>query len=110
MWLAIGGDSRELRNGEMIVGSGADADWRIPTADLMPRHFIVTVYDLNASVRPASKDVLVAVNGTQLNGAPHVLHDGDVISAGSGRFVFSDDVPRLTPVDSPTVERATIRW
>ena len=106
MWLAFGSETRELRDGEIVVGSGADADWRVPTADLMPRHFAVTIYDLNVSVRPASKDIVVAVNGVQLSGAPRLLNDGDVISAGSGRFVFSDDVPRLTPVGSPTVERA----
>jgi pSer/pThr/pTyr-binding forkhead associated (FHA) protein len=106
MWLAFGSETRELRDGEIVVGSGADADWRLPTADLMPRHFAITVYDLNVSLRPVSKDIVVAVNGTQLSGAPRLLNDGDVISAGSGRFVFSDDVPRLTPTATPAVERA----
>jgi pSer/pThr/pTyr-binding forkhead associated (FHA) protein len=106
MWLAFGSETRELRDGAIVVGSGADADWRLPTADLMPRHFTVTVYDLNVSLRPVSKDIVVAVNGVQLSGAPRLLNDGDVISAGSGRFVFSEDVPRLTPVGSPAVGRA----
>lgn len=94
MWLAFGAQTRELRDGEIVVGSGADADWRIGTADLMPRHFAITVYDLNASLRATSKNNVVVVNGKQLIGVPYLLNDGDVISAGAGRFLFSDQAPR----------------
>lgn len=94
MWLAFGSHTRELRDGEIVVGSGADADWRIGTADLMPRHFALTVYDLNASVRATSKDNVVVVNGKQLIGVPHLLNDGDVIAAGAGRFLFSENAAR----------------
>ncbi|HEY4307172.1 MAG TPA: FHA domain-containing protein [Gemmatimonadaceae bacterium] len=94
MWLAFGSQTRELRDGELVVGSGADADWRIGTADLMPRHFTVTVYDLNASLRATSKDSVVVVNGRQLLGVPYLLNDGDMILAGGGRFCFSDQTPR----------------
>jgi pSer/pThr/pTyr-binding forkhead associated (FHA) protein len=94
MWLAFGTQIRELRDGEIVVGSGADADWRIATADLMPRHFTVTIYDLNASVRAASRDSVVVVNKKQLVGIPHLLNDGDLIAAGSGRFLFSEGAPR----------------
>jgi len=93
MWLAFGTQTRQLRDGEIVVGSGADADWRIGTADLMPRHFTITVYELNASLRATSKDNVVAVNGKQLVGRPHLLNDGDVISAGGGRFLFSEQTP-----------------
>jgi pSer/pThr/pTyr-binding forkhead associated (FHA) protein len=94
MWLAFRTQTRELHDGEIVVGSGADADWRIGTADLMPRHFKITVYDLNASLRAASRDNVVAVNDKQLVGVPHLLNDGDVILAGGGRFLFSDGAPR----------------
>lgn len=104
MWLTIGTTVRELRDGEVVVGSGADADWRIPTADLMPRHFIVTTYGLNASLKPASKDNVVAVNGRQVV-SQHLLNEGDVVCAGSGRFLFSDDSPRVMP-DEATPSRA----
>src|SRR5690348_4946588 len=94
MWLAFGTQTRELRDGELVVGSGADADWRIGTADLMPRHFTITVYDLNASLRSASRDNVVVVNDKQLVGVPHLLNDGDVIWAGAGRFRFSEGAAR----------------
>jgi pSer/pThr/pTyr-binding forkhead associated (FHA) protein len=102
VWLALGSQTRELRDGELVVGSGADADWRIATADLRPRHFTIVVYGLNASLRPTSKDNVVAVNDRQLIGATHLLNDGDVIAAGSGRFVFSDDAPRIESVEART--------
>jgi pSer/pThr/pTyr-binding forkhead associated (FHA) protein len=99
MWLSFGAQTRELRDGEIIVGSGADADWRIATADLMPRHFTLVVHGLNAQVRPSSKSNVVAVNGRQLVGTTYLLNDGDVIAAGSGRFLFSDQEPRLLPAE-----------
>src|SRR3954463_4312861 len=101
MWLAFGTQTRKLRDGEIVVGSGADADWRIATADLMPRHFTITVYDLNASLRASSKDSVVVVNGKQLIGIPHLLNDGDVVAAGGGRFIFSEGTAR-TESAAPT--------
>lgn len=103
MWLAFASQTRELRDGEVVVGSGADADWRISTADLMPRHFIITVYGLNASLRPASKDTVVVVNDQQLVGIPRLLNDDDLILAGSGRFLFCEASPRGDfPTPKPT--------
>jgi hypothetical protein len=93
-WLALGALTRELRDGKLVVGSGADADWRVPTADLMPRHFTLTVHGLNVSIQPSTTDVVVVVNGKQLPGTYFLLHDGDIIAAGRGQFVFSDDEPR----------------
>jgi pSer/pThr/pTyr-binding forkhead associated (FHA) protein len=95
-WLSDGSREWELRDGEVIVGSGSEATWRVPSADLMPRHFVLIVHGLNASVKSISVDNVVVVNGRQLSGSPCALHDGDVISAGSGRFVYSEDVPRAT--------------
>ena len=105
-WLAFGALTRELRDGDVVVGSGADADWRVPTADLMPRHFVLTVHGLNASVRPSSPDVVVVVNGKQISGRSALLNDGDVISAGRGRFVYSDDAPRIMLADSASTDDA----
>jgi pSer/pThr/pTyr-binding forkhead associated (FHA) protein len=96
-WLSAGKLTHELRDGEVVVGSGSEAAWRVPSADLMPRHFVLTVHGLNASVRPVSMDNVVVVNGQQLSGTPWTLHDGDVIAAGSGRFVYTDEAPRATP-------------
>jgi pSer/pThr/pTyr-binding forkhead associated (FHA) protein len=102
-WLAFGTQTRRLADGETIVGSGSDADWRVPTADLMPRHFVVTVHGLNASIRSYSTDIIVVVNGEQLGRSYHLLNDGDAILAGRGRFVYSDDTPvtqELPPEDA----------
>ncbi|MDB4877000.1 MAG: domain containing protein [Gemmatimonadetes bacterium] len=105
-WMAFGALTRELHDGEIVVGSGADADWRVPTADLMPRHFVVVVHGLNASVKPSSPDVVVVLNGKQLGGPSGLLNDGDVISAGRGRFTFSEETPRVLPADSPSGDDA----
>jgi len=96
-WLAIGKSAHELRDGEIIVGSGSEASWRVPTADLMPRHFVVLVHGLNASVRPFSTETVVVVNGAQVAGAPHTLSDGDVIAAGSAQFAYAADRPPSPP-------------
>lgn len=106
MWLAIGSSTRELRDGETIVGGGADADWRVTSADLMPRHFAVLVYGLNASLKPASPDNVVVVNGKQIGTAPCALNDGDEILAGSGRFVFSENAPRILSDEPRAATRA----
>jgi pSer/pThr/pTyr-binding forkhead associated (FHA) protein len=102
-WLAFGSLARELRDGVIVVGSGADADWRLTAADLMPRHFVLTVHGLNATVRPSSADVVVVLNGQQLDGASSLLNEGDVIVAGSGTFVFSDDKPVPSPRADPPI-------
>jgi predicted component of type VI protein secretion system len=105
-WLAFGTLTRELHDGDVVVGSGADADWRVPTADLMPRHFVLTVHGLNASVRPSSPDVVVVLNGKQLDGTSGLLNDGDVIAAGRGRFVFGEDAPHVMLADSSSIDDA----
>src|SRR6266567_406251 len=92
-WLAFGTLVHELRDGEVIVGTASEATWRVATADLMPRHFVVDVKGGKATLRPFSTDVVVVVNGRQLSSA-QALRDGDVIDAGSGRFTYSTDAPR----------------
>jgi pSer/pThr/pTyr-binding forkhead associated (FHA) protein len=96
-WLSDGLTAHELHDGEVIVGSGSEATWRVPSADLMPRHFLVLVHGLNASIRPFTTDNVVVVNGRQLSGSPWTLLDGDIIAAGSGRFIYNEETPRLTP-------------
>src|SRR5437773_8754344 len=98
-WLAFGSVTHELRDGEIIVGSGSEATWRVPAADLMPRHFVVLVHGLNASVRPFSTESIVVVNGQQISGAPHTLENGDVIAAGNGRFVYGEEAPPAAPLE-----------
>src|SRR5262245_16312735 len=100
-WLAIGTTTRELQSGDVLVGSGPHAQWRVTTADLMPAHFVVTLNGTSASVRAHSGDNIVVVSGVQVGKSPAPLRDGDVILAGSGRFVFSLEPPNLSPLEEP---------
>lgn len=88
-WLEYNEALQELRpDSEVLVGTGAQASWRLRHADLMPRHFIVTRSDDSAKIRPFSSDTVVTVNGRQLPTGMSVLHDGDVIAAGAAEFYF----------------------
>jgi len=94
-WLEYNEALQELRaDSEVVVGTGAQATWRLRRADLMPRHFIVAVTDNGVMIRPFSGEAVVTVNGRQLPcGTPELLQNGDVISAGSGEFRFWADAP-----------------
>ena len=81
---------------EVIVGTGAQATWRLRRADLMPRHFVVTTTADGAHIRPFSSDAVVSLNGRQLACAATPLQEGDLISAGSGQFRFWADAPSET--------------
>src|SRR3954465_6885650 len=105
-WLAFGMMTRELRDGELVVGSAAAAGGRGTTGDLMPRHFALVATGRDVTVRACTSDNVVAVNGQQISGQPQRLHDGDVISAGSGRFAFNDDAPRTSPLEPPNFAQA----
>ncbi len=104
-WIALGRLTYELQDGEIIVGSGADATWRIEDADLMPRHFVVTTNGEAVSVGPFSEDSVVAVDSTQVLNA-YRLVDGAVVEAGTGRFLFSQDAPRGVATESESVPEA----
>lgn len=102
-WLEYNDALQEVpSDSEVIVGTGAQATWRLRRADLMPRHFIVTASSDGsaAAIRPFSGDAVVSLNGRQLSCEPTPLASGDVISAGSGQFRFwvetpSENRPRL---------------
>jgi predicted component of type VI protein secretion system len=105
-WIAFGMMTRELRDGEIIVGSATDADWRVTTADLAPRHFVLATSGTSVVVRSTTADNVVVVNGEQLRDGERALRDGDVIAAGSGRFAYNVDAPRTTPLDVIEVRQA----
>lgn len=81
---------------EVIVGTGAQATWRLRRADLMPRHFIVAADADGARICPFSSDAVVSLNGRQLTPGATPLSDGDLIAAGSGQFRFWADTPSET--------------
>ena len=105
-WIAFGMMTRELRDGTTVVGSATDADWRVTTADLAPRHFVLSIRGSSVAVRPSTTENVVVVNGEQLREAERTLRDGDVIAAGSGRFAYNVDAPRTTPLDVIEVRQA----
>jgi predicted component of type VI protein secretion system len=91
-------DRRQLTTGEIVVGSGANADWRLPSVDLAARHFSLQVEaDGSATVYPGAGHNIVVLNGRQvpLQGAP--LADGDVIAAGSAFFTYSTSAGATSP-------------
>ncbi|HUO52373.1 MAG TPA: FHA domain-containing protein [Gemmatimonadaceae bacterium] len=97
------GNPREF-SGELMVGSGSQAAWRIAGQDLAARHFKVRGgEDGSAAVVPASPQNVVVVGGKQVppSGAP--LKSGDVIAAGAARFVFlaNKDSKRPAPAAAP---------
>jgi predicted component of type VI protein secretion system len=93
-WLEYNEALQEVRgNGEIVVGTGAQATWRLRRADLMPRHFVVSTADDRATICPFSSEAVVAVNGRQLPVGATELRDGDVIDAGSGEFRFWATTP-----------------
>jgi hypothetical protein len=94
-WLLLNGVPRELRDGETIVGNGAQTSWRVASADLMPKHFVVRMAEGKALVSPASPDTVIAVSGIQVPAGGRELGDGDIIDAGSARFVYAAGEPKL---------------
>ena len=86
--------------GDVVVGSGSQATWRLSGSDLAARHFRISLANGGAQVTPASPQNVVVLNGDQVptDGAP--LSSGDVLAAGQARFVFLTDLrsKRPTPV------------
>lgn len=104
-WLEYNEALQELHSdSEVVVGTGAQATWRLRHADLMPRHFIVATASGRATIRPFSSDTVVTVNGRQLPVETSELSDGDVIAAGSGEFRYWS----ATPGETRREERAPL--
>ena len=100
-WLAVGATMRELDDGELLVGSGPEAQWRVTSADLSPSHFIISVRGPNVTLLPASRDAVVVINGERVHGTSRPLVDGVAILAGSGRFLFSRSMPVASEAHDP---------
>ena len=98
------GEVREIGTGELLVGSGTQAGWRIPSADLAARHFAVVVGTAGTHLRPLSTQHLVVVNGRAV-GEPVPLGDGDVIAAGTARFLYLEQADGTRPADWDAPQR-----
>jgi predicted component of type VI protein secretion system len=105
-WLALGMTTRELGDGPVIVGSGSDTGWRITTADLGARHFVVETLGDSATIRASSIDNVVVLNGRQIGTAAESIGDNDTVLAGSGRFIYTIDPPVIVPSDDPPIRAA----
>jgi predicted component of type VI protein secretion system len=104
-WLEYNEALQELHpDSEVVVGTGAQATWRLRRADLMPRHFVVSASDDGVKVRPFSTDTVVTVNGRQLPTGTTDLRDGDMIEAGSAEFRFW----AAAPGDSRSIAKAPV--
>ena len=104
-YLDYDGDTRELKTGDLVVGSGNQAGWRLQNVDLAARHLVFSVGPDGATVvRPFNTAAMVTVNGRRVE-IPTPLADGDAIAAGSTEFLYVADakMPRAkTPVRPTT--------
>jgi predicted component of type VI protein secretion system len=105
-WLSTEGSAREIEDGEMVVGSGPNAGWRLLAYDLAPKHFVVSKQGSRVSICAATVESVVAVNGRQIGTTAIDLNTGDMIDAGSTRFAFSSE--RTSGVAAVTVGPAHI--
>ena len=93
------GTTRELtKGGQVIVGSGSQAEWKLQGVDLAARHFTVSLEDGGrAVVKPQSSQHLLVVNGRQVPAEGQALNHGDAIGAGSATIVYLEDLTRARP-------------
>ena len=97
-FLDSGHSSIEVTPGELLVGSGAQATWRVLNSDLAARHFTIKVaQDGSATLRPYSASTIVVVNGAAASSSGIPIRTGDVIAAGTARFYYVDDLEAPRP-------------
>ena len=97
-FLDNGTSSVELTPGELLVGSGAQAAWRVINADLAARHFTMKMGpDGSATLKPYSASTIVVVNGAPVPQSGMPIKVGDVIAAGSTRFFYTKDLEEPRP-------------
>jgi predicted component of type VI protein secretion system len=83
--------------GDVVVGSGSQATWRLSGSDLAARHFRIALSNGSAQVIPASPQNVVVLNGAQVPTDGASLNTGDVVAAGQARFVFLTDLKAQRP-------------
>jgi pSer/pThr/pTyr-binding forkhead associated (FHA) protein len=95
------GVTRELPQGDTLVGSGSEADWRLLTINLAPRHFMVSVDAAGVTTLSTVRAQDVEVNGEAIT-APRVLAHGDEVIAGAGVFAYHQSVEPAAPTGGPS--------
>ena len=97
-FLDNGTSSIEVTPGELLVGSGAQAAWRVINADLAARHFTIRVgQDGSTTLKPYSASTIVVINGVPAPQGGTPIKVGDVIAAGSTRFFYTKDLEEPRP-------------
>lgn len=92
-------------SGEAIVGSGSQATWRLPNRDLAARHFRVRISgDGSRTLAPCSSQNIVVLNGRAASPSGEQLTSGDVIAAGSARFIYLEQLSDPRPAHAPPAE------
>ena len=91
---------RELP-GELVIGSGSQAGWRVPGKDMAARHFRIVVAGDGSRVVPASPQNIVVRNGKQVSSGGDALASGDVVAAGSARFFYLGARDAARPAAGP---------
>lgn len=92
--------------GDVIVGSGSQATWRLSGNDLAARHFRISLQNGGAQVTPASPQNVVVLNGAQVPMEGAHLNSGDVVAAGQARFVFLTDLNAARPAPAAEMPEA----
>ena len=106
-FLDNGTTSVEVTPGELLVGSGAQATWRVINADLAARHFTIKAGpDGSIMLKPYSASTIVVVNGVPANQGGVPIKVGDVVAAGSTRFFVTKDLEEPRPDFSAPPTRA----
>jgi len=106
-FLDSGTSSIEVTPGELLVGSGAQATWRVLNSDLAARHFTIKVAPSgDAVLKPYSASTIVVINGEAAPQSGTPIHPGDVIAAGSARFFYVDDLEAPRPEVATGEDRA----
>jgi len=96
----LDGNPKEF-SGELMVGSGSQAQWRLAGQDLAARHFKIRTNGDDAAVIPASPQNVVVVNGKQVPASGAAIKSGDVIAAGAARFIFLASLTSKRPAAPP---------
>jgi hypothetical protein len=95
-YLEHDGVTRELPQGETLIGSGSEVDWRLQTINLAPRHFTVHIDGAGVAVLAPYRTHDVDVNGAPVR-EPRALIHGDEIIAGAGIFAFLQTLEASAP-------------
>jgi pSer/pThr/pTyr-binding forkhead associated (FHA) protein len=81
-----------IGEGQLRVGTSANADVRVPGAESdAPLALVDVGPDAQAAIRRASPDAVVKVNGVALGPEPTPLIHGDKIEVGGVELLFGDD-------------------